>query len=254
MIFKRKEELEREEKKEIEVNLEKNYPSDKNDKGSTKSKRKMSEQKSNSRENKMRLMKKKTIKEEDNIGDGDIYMKYLKKAMTIWEDFTTGKKKVKEESSEAPGRKMRTKNKSININKNSKESNKLQRKITDSKTNSYQNSQSNVKKKVKKTLICQETPASEPNKIIITTKTQLSNQNSPEKSNPSSKPQNNIVAFPVSETKPAIQKAKISSADPQIPVYLPENSRSSQLKVLDYEVCQSNEKSSLNDKISRIKT
>ena len=36
-------------------------------------------------------------------------MKYLRKATMLWEDFTTGKKKIKEESSDAPGRKHRPK-------------------------------------------------------------------------------------------------------------------------------------------------
>ena len=43
------------------------------------------------------MKKSKQIKE---VFDGDIYKKYLKKASTLWEDFTTGKKKTKEESAE----------------------------------------------------------------------------------------------------------------------------------------------------------
>jgi len=47
--------------------------------------------------NKSLWNKSKQIKE---VFDGDIYKKYLKKASTLWEDFTTGKKKTKEESAE----------------------------------------------------------------------------------------------------------------------------------------------------------
>lgn len=39
---------------------------------------------------KSKSTRKKSLKELDD--EGDVYLKYLKKASTIWEDFTTGKK------------------------------------------------------------------------------------------------------------------------------------------------------------------
>jgi len=51
---------------------------------------------------------------------------------------------------------------------------KLKRNPLRNKTDPYINSHSNIKKKIKKTLIWQDQKTEEPQKIIITTKTQVS--------------------------------------------------------------------------------
>lgn len=113
---------------------------------------------------------KKKAKESDD--DGDIYLKYLKKAATIWEDFTTGKKKPKEESDAAGKKSAMKKAKSINPKIKATEGQPQKVKPAVSKTNSAAVTHSNsIKKKVKKTLINMENEKEEPRRIIITTKT-----------------------------------------------------------------------------------
>jgi len=108
------------EEKEGEKEPEKKVSVERNENKSTKSKRKSSE-------HKVSITKKKTMKEEE-IDDGDIYLKYLKKASMLWEDFTTGKKKIKEESSDALPKKQKPKNKLLNANKTVREQSKTQKK------------------------------------------------------------------------------------------------------------------------------
>jgi hypothetical protein len=130
------------------------------------------------KDQKSKLNKKKTMKEQDN-SDGDIYLKYLKKANTIWEDFTTGKKKVKEESSDDNAKRaVFKKTKSVTI-KSKVDNLKPQPKVPANKTAAlaavpHCNS---VKKKTKKTILNQEDDIAEPRKMIITTKTQIVAEN-----------------------------------------------------------------------------
>lgn len=97
----------------------------------------------------------------------------MNKASTIWEDFTTGKKKVKEESSDAPRSKPNVnKTKSVNPKSKISETQKAMVKLPVAKTNSAAVSHSNsIKKKSRKMILTNENGIEEQRKIIITTKT-----------------------------------------------------------------------------------
>lgn len=99
---------------------------------------------------KAKILKKKTVKEEPEEDDeGDIYLKYLRKANMIWEDFTTGKKKPKEEPQEAQNKKADM-NRTKPLNQRTKSTNapQVKPKPVAVKANSAAISQSNsIKKK-----------------------------------------------------------------------------------------------------------
>lgn len=115
--------------------------------------------------------------------DGDIYKKFLKKASTLWEDFTTGKKKTKDDNEPLPKKNFK-KIKSLNPNKpkvneqlqlkaKGNEQIPVKTKATAGKNNSIAFTNQNSMKKQKKTLICQGASDNDANKriIITTTKT-----------------------------------------------------------------------------------
>lgn len=123
---------------------------------------------------KSKIAKKKSIKEIDD--EGDIYMKYLRKAAMIWEDFTTGKKK--EDSSDGTNKKnVVKKTKSINPKTKACDNTQLKPKPVVQKANSAAVSHSNsIKKKYKKTVVNIDDEKEEPKRIIITSKTKSTNQ------------------------------------------------------------------------------
>ena len=123
------------------------------------------------KEAKTKASRKKPQKEPED--EGDIYLKYLKKAATIWEDFTTGKKKVKEEPSDAQKKPNIKKTKSVNTKSKISEIPKPLAKAPATKANSAAVSHSNsIKKKSKKMILTNENGIEEQRKIVITTKTQ----------------------------------------------------------------------------------
>lgn len=163
------------EQKEKEQQPEVKDPPKRSESRSAKSKRRGSV-------NKMYVTKKKPVKEDDG---GDIYLKYLKKASDIWEDFTTGKKKVKEESSDAIPRKTKPKIRPAHMSKTTKDFHKVEKKHIEPKVNTLISSQPTIKTKSKKTIICDENN-NNPKKMVITTKTKdatipFSKKNNPPK-------------------------------------------------------------------------
>lgn len=94
----------------------------------------------------------------------------MNKATTIWEDFTTGKKKPKEESEPVPKKAIK-KLKSMNANKNKQNDVTVPKtKTIPAKVNSAAVSHSNSLKKPKKTIVDTENEDGERQRIIITTK------------------------------------------------------------------------------------
>ncbi|CAI2380111.1 unnamed protein product [Moneuplotes crassus] len=163
------------EQKEKEQQTEIKEPPKRSESRSAKSKRRSSV-------NKMYAIKKKPVKEEDG---GDIYLKYLKKASDIWEDFTTGKKKVKEESSDATQRKIRPKIRPTHMAKTTKDFHKVEKKRIEPKVDTLISSQPAIKTKSKKTVIC-DGSNNNPKKMVLTTKTKdatipMSKKNNPPK-------------------------------------------------------------------------
>lgn len=152
----RKKRQEREEREEKEEKLE----PPRSESRSVRAKRRSSV-------NKTYVAKKKVVKEDDG---GDIYLKYLKKASTIWEDFTTGKKKVKEESSDAIPKRPKPKIKPAHFAKTGKDFHKHEKRHIEPKVNTLINSQPTIKTKSKKTVVCDD-ENNNPKKMIITTKT-----------------------------------------------------------------------------------
>lgn len=99
---------------------------------------------------KAKLLKKKTVKEEAEEDDeGDVYLRYLRKANMIWEDFTTGKKKPKDEPQESQSKKADlNRMKSLNPRTKSTNAQQIKPKPVATKTNSAAVSHSNsIKKK-----------------------------------------------------------------------------------------------------------
>lgn len=106
----------------------------------------------------------------DEINDGDIYTKYLKKASTIWEDFTTGKKKPKEEPPPKITKKVTMKKmKSMNTSKaKQSEGESKQQPNSLAKASSVITHNTSVKKKFKKVVGTEGEDKIEHKRIIIT--------------------------------------------------------------------------------------
>jgi hypothetical protein len=115
-----------------------------------------------------KLPKKNSSK--DQIDDGDIYTKYLKKANTIWEDFTTGKKKPKEESPLKISKKTTVKKmKSLNASKAKQSEGEGKPQPNNlGKASSAVTHNTSVKKKIKKVVGSEGQDKIEHKRIIIT--------------------------------------------------------------------------------------